>query len=187
LRSETQNEGCILLLCAFLNMLDVLECKGYLLLQKTEVKVNMTYSDHSIIQQLLIRIRSHLARINNNMKIAAERIGTELKVFIEGLNWNKILQPFIMEVVEITLVAYIIDGEPIFHDAISSPEPDTHPSLMFCREEQSLADFNKKLKKAGYGEPHEIRIGNSRFSLRKEFTDAYILSCYNFCNNHALN
>ena len=121
------------------------------------------------------------------MKIAAELGGSDLKVFIEGSNWKKTTQPFNKEVVKVGLVAYIIDGEPINHDAISRSELDTHPSLMFCRDELTLADFKKELKKAGYGEPGEIRLGNSRFALKKQLTDAYTLTFYNYCNNEAFN
>ena len=107
------------------------------------------------------------------MKIAAERIGTELKVFIEGSNWKETTQPFNKEIVKLGLVVYHIEGEPIFHDAVSKSDPDTHPSLMFCREELTLTTFKKEVKKAGYGEPYEVRLGNDKFNLKKEVTRAY--------------
>ena len=121
------------------------------------------------------------------MKIAAELRGTELKVFIERSNWKKTTQPFNKEMVKVGLVAYIIDDQPIFHDAVSRSEPDTHPALMFCRGELSLTDLKKEMKKARFGEPYEVRLGNNRFSLRKEFIDAYTLTFYNYCNNPVFN
>jgi hypothetical protein len=84
------------------------------------------------------------------MKIAAELRGTELTVFIERSNWKTTTQPFNKEIVKVGLVAYIIEGQPIFHDAVSRSEPDTHPSLKFCREELTLTDFKKELKKARF-------------------------------------
>ena len=121
------------------------------------------------------------------MNIAAELRGIELTVFIEQSNWKTTTQPFNKEIVKVGLVAYIIDGQPIYHDAVSRSEQDTHPALIFCRGELSLTDLTKKLKKAGYGEPYEIRICNNKFSLRKEFTGAYALTFYNYYNNLAFN
>jgi hypothetical protein len=119
------------------------------------------------------------------MKIAAERIGTELKVFIEGSSWKKTTQPFNKEIVKLGFVVYYIEGQPIFHDAVSKSDPDTHPSLMFCLEELTVADFKKKLGKAGYGEPYEVRLGNDEFDLTKVFPCAYALTFHNYTDNAA--
>lgn len=119
------------------------------------------------------------------MKIAAERIGTELKVFIEGSSWKKATQPFNKEIVKLGLVVYHIKGEPIFHDTVSKSDPDTHPSLIFCREELTVADFKRKLGKAGYGEPYEVRLGNDEFDLKKVFPCAYALTFHNYTDNAA--
>jgi hypothetical protein len=119
------------------------------------------------------------------MKIAAERIGTGLKVFIEGSNWKKALEPFNKEIVKLRLVVYYIEGKPIFHDAVSREDPDTHLSLMFCRNDLTVADFNNKLGKAGYGEPYEVRLGNGKFDLKKVFPCAYALTFHNYISNAA--
>ena len=86
---------------------------------------------------------------------------------------------------KVGLVAYIIDGEPIYHDAVSRSEPDTHSSLMFCRGGLSLTDLKREMKKAGSGEPYEVRLGNDRFDLQKEFMCAYTLAFHNYADNKA--
>ena len=121
------------------------------------------------------------------MNIAAELSATKLTVFIEGSNWKKTTQPFNKEMVKVGLIVYIIERERIFHDAVSREEATTHPSLTFCLEELTLKDLKKKLKKAGYSEPYEVRLSNKRFSLRQNWPDSYTLTFYNYCNNAAFN
>ena len=121
------------------------------------------------------------------MNIAAELSATKLTVFIEGSNWKKTTQPFNKEMVKVGLIVYIIERERIFHDAVSREEATTHPSLIFCHEEITLTDLKKKLKKAGYSEPYEVRLSNNRLSLRQNWRDSYTLIFYNYCNNEAFN
>ena len=121
------------------------------------------------------------------MNIAAEVRATELTVFIEGSNWKKTTQPLNNEMVKVGLIVYIIERERIFHDAVSREEAATHPSLMFCHEEITLTDLKKKLKKAGYCEPYEVRLSNNGFSFRQNWPDSYTLTFYNYCNNEAFN
>jgi hypothetical protein len=117
------------------------------------------------------------------MKIAAEQIDSKLNVFIEGSNWTVTTQPFNKEIVKSGLLVYYMEGQPIFHDAISKEEHDTHQSLMFCRDALTLATFKKEIKKAGYGEPYEVRLGNDKFNLQKEFPRAYTLTFHNYTDN----
>ena len=121
------------------------------------------------------------------MNIAAELRGTELTVFIEGSNWKNTTQSFNKEMVKVGLIVYIIERERIFHDAVSREEATTHPSLIFCREEITLTDLKKKLKKGGYSEPYEDRLSNNKFSFRQNWPDSYTLTFYNYCNNGAFN
>jgi hypothetical protein len=118
------------------------------------------------------------------MKIAAEQIDSKLKVFIEGSNWTVTTQPFNKEIVKFGLLVYYMEGQPIFHDAVSREEPDTNPSLMFCRESLTLSAFKKKIKKTGHGEPYEVRLGNDKFDLQKEFPRAYTLTFHNYRDNN---
>ena len=45
------------------------------------------------------------------MKIAAQQMGKDLKVFIEGATWKKATLPLNNQVVKIDLVVFIIDTE----------------------------------------------------------------------------
>jgi hypothetical protein len=120
------------------------------------------------------------------MRIAAQKTKNDLSVFIEGTTWKKATTPLDSQIVSIDLVVYIIGAKRIFHDAWSRPEVDTDPSLLFCREELTLANFNKKVKKAGYGEPpYEIRLSSPMFDMKKEFVGAYFIHFTDYKNNPA--
>ena len=121
------------------------------------------------------------------MNLAAELSGTELTIFIEGSNWKKTTQPLNKEMVNVGLIVYIIERERLFHDAVSREEATTHPSLIFCREELTLTDLKRKLKKAGYSEQYEVRLSNNRFSLRQNWPGSFTLTFYNYCNNAVFN
>jgi hypothetical protein len=121
------------------------------------------------------------------MKIAAQQIGKDLKVFIEGATWKKATLPLNNQVVKIDLVVFINDEKRIFHDTCSRPDkPDTDPTLKFCREAMTITDLKKNLKKAGYSyPPHEVRLSSPLFSLKKEYLNAYYLKFEDYINNPA--
>ena len=121
------------------------------------------------------------------MKIAAQTNGTDLQIFVEDATWKKITLPLNREAVKIELLVCTTGEESIFHDAVSKSQPDTNEGLMFCRDKLNLTEFKQKLKKAGLAEPYEIRLGNSRFFLKKEFTGAYSITFYDYKNNQAFN
>lgn len=121
------------------------------------------------------------------MKIAAQTNGNDLEIFIEDAPWKKITLPLNREPVKIELVVCTAGEGSIYHDAISKPEPVTASLLIFCRDNLTLAGFKQKLKKAGLGEPYEIRLSNNQFSLQKRFAGAYSVIFYDYKNNQAFN
>lgn len=121
------------------------------------------------------------------MKIAAQTNGTDLQIFVEDANWKKITLPLNKEPVKIELLVCRVGEGSIFHDAVSKPQPVTDERLIFCRDKLTLAGFKQKLKKAGFGEPNEMRLGNKLFSLKKEFADGYSLNFHDYKNNQAFN
>ena len=119
------------------------------------------------------------------MKIAAQQNGNDVQIFIEESGWMKTTLPLNKELVKIDLVVFMKDDDSIFHDAISHSEPVTDTSLMFCLDNLTVATFKQKLKKAGFGEPYEVRLSNKLFALEKQFTDAYSLTFNDYKNNQA--
>lgn len=121
------------------------------------------------------------------MKIAAQNFGKDLMVFIEDATWKKATIPLNNQVVKIDLAVFYIDNKPVFHDAWSRPDkPDTDSTLMFCREEMSIADLKKNLKKAGYiYPPYEVRLKSPLFSFKKEYLNAYYIKFEDYLNNPA--
>lgn len=119
------------------------------------------------------------------MNIVAQLSGTDLKIFIEGSGWKKTTLPFNREFVKVELVVIFIENISAFHDSCSKPTPTTsHPSLMFCRENLTVTKFKQELKKIGQSEPYEVLLSNSRFTLRKEYTNAYTITFFGYQNNH---
>lgn len=117
------------------------------------------------------------------MKIAAQLSGIDLQIFIEESGWMRTTLPLNKEMVKVELA--VMNDKGIYHDALHKAEPDTHPSLMFCRALLTLSDFKHNLKRAGYGEPYEVRLSARLFTLKKEFTDAYTLTFPDYRNNQA--
>ena len=112
------------------------------------------------------------------MKIAAQLNGSILKIFVEDTTWKKILQPFNKEQIKVERLVYVVRNKHIFHDAISKSKPDTHPTLMFCRKKLTVWMLKQQIKRAGYGEPYEMRLAwpNKLNTLDKVFPGAYTLT-----------
>lgn len=117
------------------------------------------------------------------MNIAALRDGSDLQIFIEGVSWKKIAQPFNGEKIKIDLLAFATEQGPVFHDAVTRAEPDTHPDLMFCRSAITLADFKRSINKLKYGEPTELRCHNEQVRLARKFSNAWLLNFADYQNN----
>lgn len=119
------------------------------------------------------------------MNIAAQLISqTELKFFFGESSWEKTTLPFNLEKIKVELAVFFIDGICAFHNASTKPEPHTtHPSLNFCRERLTVANFKIELKVTGESEPYEVLLSNDWFTLRKEFTNAYTIIFRDIYNN----
>lgn len=100
----------------------------------------------------------YLAAKSYHMKISAQLNGLTLKVFIEDITWKKILLPFNKEQIKVQRLVYVIRNIHIFHDAISRSKPDAHDTLMFCRKKLTVMALKQQIKRAGYGEPYEVRL-----------------------------
>src|SRR5580698_7869 len=99
------------------------------------------------------------------MKIAAQQNETGVQIFIEESGWMKTTLPLNKETVKIELAVFMTEDDSIFHDTVSHPEPVTDTSLMFCLDKLTIAGFKQKLKKAGFGEPYELKLSNKLFTL----------------------
>ena len=121
------------------------------------------------------------------MKIAAQQFGRDLKVFLQDCTWKKATIPLNNQVVKTELAVFIIDNKPVYHDAWSRPDkPETDTTLMFCREEMTIADLKKNLKKAGYSyPPYEVRLKSPLFYFKKEYLNAYYIKFEDYLNNPA--
>ena len=121
------------------------------------------------------------------MKIAAQQIGRDLKVFLQDCTWKKATIPLNNQMVKTELAVFIIDNKPVYHDAWSRPDkPDTDPTLMFCREEMTIADLKKNMKKAGYSyPPYEVRLKSPLLYFKKEYLNAYYIKFEDYLNNLA--
>jgi len=118
------------------------------------------------------------------MNIAAELNNSILTVFIEGSTWQSVTAVFDKEKVKVERIVYMED-DPVFHDTITTRtgKPETHQRLAFCANLITVDVLKRKLEQAGFGEPYEVRLANDKFTIDKEFTDAYTLTFSEFANN----
>ena len=111
-----------------------------------------------------------------------------MQVYLEGIDWKKVILPFEKEKVQVGLIQFIIDGQRIFHDMVTTPtgKPMSDSALKFCQDELTIKALTKKLDTLELGEPYEVRLGNKRLALRKRFTDAYSITFIDYPTNQPL-
>ena len=119
------------------------------------------------------------------MNIAAELISpTELKFLLLESSWENTTHFFDQAEVKVDLAVFFINGICAFYNASTKPEPHiTHPSLNFCKERLTVANFKAESKVTGETEPYEVLLSNDSFTLRKEFENAYTLIFRDIYNN----
>jgi hypothetical protein len=120
------------------------------------------------------------------MNIAAELSNEkDLHVYLEGIDWAKVILPFEKEKVQVGLIVLVKDGQHIFHDMVNTPngKPMSDRALKFCQNELSIKALAEKLATLDLGEPYEVRLGNGRIALRKQFTDAYSITFIDYPRN----
>lgn len=115
------------------------------------------------------------------MNIAAQLHNGILTLLIEGSTWQSVTAEFDKEKVNVERIVYMEDT-PVFHDTITTRtgKPETNPRLAFCATPITVESLKGKLKKAGFDEPYEVRLANDKFTIEKEFTDAYTLTFFDF-------
>ena len=132
---------------------------------------------------VFLLVPKHNLPQKQTMNIAAQLDGGNLQLFIEGVSWKKITQPFNGEKMKIDLLAFATEHGPVFHDAVTRSEPETHPDIMFCRLLTTLADFKRSVNKLDFGEPTELRCHNAYVGLTRKFNGAWLLAFADYANN----